>query len=50
VLAASAKSDLKRITFELGGNSPQIVFDNADFDNAVENMVMPLSGINLKTS
>lgn len=31
----SAKSNLKRITLELGGKSPAVIFDDADFDNAV---------------
>lgn len=31
----AAKSNLKRITLELGGKSPAVVFDDADFDNAV---------------
>lgn len=31
----AAKSNLKRITLELGGKSPAVVFDDCDFDNAV---------------
>ncbi|KAK7408106.1 hypothetical protein QQX98_009697 [Neonectria punicea] len=31
----SAKSNLKRVTLELGGKSPAVVFDDCDFENAV---------------
>ncbi len=34
VMAAAAKG-LKKVTFELGGKSPILVLDDADFDNAV---------------
>ena len=34
VLAHSA-SDLKKVTLELGGKSPLIIFDDADIDNAI---------------
>ncbi|XP_045655204.1 aldehyde dehydrogenase 1A1 [Ursus americanus] len=33
---AAGKSNLKRVTLELGGKSPCIVFADADLDNAVE--------------
>lgn len=33
--AAAARSNLKRVTLELGGKSPAIVFDDADLENAV---------------
>jgi aldehyde dehydrogenase (NAD+) len=36
VLEASAKSNLKRVTLELGGKSPNIVFADADMDQAIE--------------
>ncbi|KAF2103325.1 aldehyde dehydrogenase [Rhizodiscina lignyota] len=32
---AAAKSNLKRVTLELGGKSPAIVFDDANLENAV---------------
>ncbi|MFT5140691.1 MAG: betaine-aldehyde dehydrogenase [Lysobacterales bacterium] len=32
---ASAAADLKKVTLELGGKSPIIVFDDADFDSAI---------------
>lgn len=35
VLISSAKSNLKRVTLELGGKGASIVFDDADFDNAL---------------
>ena len=36
VMEAAAKSNLKRVTLELGGKSPNIVFADADMDAAVE--------------
>lgn len=37
ILVAAAQSNLKRVTLELGGKSPVLVFDDADLNNAVEN-------------
>ncbi len=34
LLEASAKSNLKKLSLELGGKSPQLVFPDADFDRA----------------
>jgi aldehyde dehydrogenase (NAD+) len=36
ILAAAARSNLKRVTLELGGKSPNIVFADANLDAAVE--------------
>lgn len=36
LLMRGAADKLKRVSFELGGNAPFIVFDDADFDAAVE--------------
>ena len=36
ILEASAKSNLKRVTLELGGKSPNIVFADAPMDQAIE--------------
>jgi aldehyde dehydrogenase (NAD+) len=36
IMEAAAKSNLKRVTLELGGKSPNIVFADADLDAAVE--------------
>jgi aldehyde dehydrogenase (NAD+) len=36
ILEASAKSNLKRVTLELGGKSPNIVFADANFEEAIE--------------
>ncbi|HEY6271629.1 MAG TPA: aldehyde dehydrogenase family protein [Terriglobales bacterium] len=36
IMEASARSNLKRVTLELGGKSPNIVFADADLDKAVE--------------
>lgn len=35
VQAAATSSNLKRVTLELGGKSPAIVFDDADIENAL---------------
>ncbi|KAL7409860.1 aldehyde dehydrogenase-like protein [Mrakia frigida] len=36
IMEASAKSNLKSVTLELGGKSPAIVFDDAELDQAVK--------------
>jgi aldehyde dehydrogenase (NAD+) len=36
ILAAAARSNLKRVTLELGGKSPNIIFADTDLDEAVE--------------
>src|SRR4051794_8883750 len=36
IMEAAAKSNLKRLTLELGGKSPNIVFSDADMDQAIE--------------
>jgi aldehyde dehydrogenase (NAD+) len=36
VMEAAARSNLKRVTLELGGKSPNIVFADADMDQAIE--------------
>jgi aldehyde dehydrogenase (NAD+) len=36
IMEAAAKSNLKRVTLELGGKSPNIVFADTDLDTAVE--------------
>ena len=35
-MEASARSNLKTVSLELGGKSPLIIFDDADVDMAVE--------------
>jgi len=39
LLASACGEDLKKMTLELGGNAPFIVFDDADFDEAVAGLV-----------
>ncbi|KAG6371457.1 aldehyde dehydrogenase domain-containing protein [Boletus reticuloceps] len=36
IMEASSKSNLKDVTLELGGKSPNIIFDDADLDQAVK--------------
>jgi aldehyde dehydrogenase (NAD+) len=36
IMEAAAKSNLKRVTLELGGKSPNIIFADTDLDEAVE--------------
>lgn len=36
-MVMAAESNLKKVTLELGGKSPNIVFDDADVDKAVVN-------------
>ncbi len=35
IMKAAAGSNLKKVTLELGGKSPNIVFDDADIENAI---------------
>jgi succinate-semialdehyde dehydrogenase / glutarate-semialdehyde dehydrogenase len=39
LLLSQASRDVKRVTLELGGNSPFIVFDDADIDAAIEGLI-----------
>ena len=39
-LAAAAMANMKKISLELGGNAPFIVFDDADLDAAVEGAII----------
>jgi aldehyde dehydrogenase (NAD+) len=36
IMKASASSNLKKVTLELGGKSPTIIFDDADLDSAID--------------
>lgn len=36
IMKAAANSNLKKVTLELGGKSPNIVFEDADIDQAVK--------------
>src|SRR5207247_2910127 len=36
IMEAAAKSNLKRVSLELGGKSPNVIFADADLDAAVE--------------
>lgn len=35
IMEAAAKSNLKTVTLELGGKSPNIIFDDADLEQAI---------------
>ena len=35
-MEAASKSNLKKVTLELGGKSPVVIFDDADIDEAVK--------------
>ena len=39
ILQAAGKTNLKRVTLELGGKSPLVVFEDADLDAAVVNIL-----------
>ena len=36
IVETAAKKNLKRVTLELGGKNPKIVFDDADFEQTIE--------------
>lgn len=36
ILQAAGKSNLKKVSLELGGKSPLVVFDDADLETAVQ--------------
>ena len=40
IISRSAVDTMKRLTFELGGKSPNIVFDDADLDKAVDGALL----------
>lgn len=40
IMETSAKTNLKRVTLELGGKSPTIIFDDANFEQALNWAVM----------
>ncbi|KAG8162806.1 hypothetical protein KVR01_007284 [Diaporthe batatas] len=46
IQAAAAQSNLKRVTLELGGKSPLIVFDDADLAQAIQGATVALAGMN----
>jgi aldehyde dehydrogenase (NAD+) len=35
-MESASKSNLKNVTLELGGKSPNVIFDDADLDQAVK--------------
>jgi coniferyl-aldehyde dehydrogenase len=43
IMQAAAKSNLKKISLELGGKSPVIIFDDADVDKAAELALMGIT-------
>jgi aldehyde dehydrogenase (NAD+) len=43
VVDAANKSNMKRVTLELGGKSPSLVFEDANFETAIQAYVFSLS-------
>ncbi|TQC45414.1 aldehyde dehydrogenase family protein [Rhodococcus sp. WS4] len=41
-IISSARGNLKKVTLELGGKSPNIIFDDADIDAAIEGAAMAI--------
>ncbi|RLV96008.1 Aldehyde dehydrogenase 5 mitochondrial [Spathaspora sp. JA1] len=39
IMKAAAESNLKKVTLELGGKSPNIVFDDADLDSTIQHLI-----------
>ena len=39
IMKAAAESNLKKVTLELGGKSPNIVFNDADIDSTIQNLI-----------
>ncbi|KAI5964812.1 ALD5 [Candida pseudojiufengensis] len=39
IMKAAAESNLKKVTLELGGKSPNIVFDDADLDESIQHII-----------
>ncbi|KAF4556646.1 Aldehyde dehydrogenase-like protein 6 [Elsinoe fawcettii] len=46
IQAAAAQSNLKRVTLELGGKSPLIVFDDADLAEAIQGASVAIAAMN----
>ncbi|KAF4582292.1 aldehyde dehydrogenase [Ophiocordyceps camponoti-floridani] len=46
ILQSSARTNLKRVTTELGGKGPSIVFDDADWENALLHTTMGITAHN----
>lgn len=42
IMAAAAESNLKKVTLELGGKSPNIVFNDADISKTVQNILISI--------
>lgn len=36
IMETASKSNLKKVTLELGGKSPSIIFDDADMEQAIK--------------
>jgi aldehyde dehydrogenase (NAD+) len=45
VLSAAAESNLKRVTLELGGKSPAVVFEDADLEKAIATVCQAILGL-----
>lgn len=47
ILAAQCADTLKKLTLELGGNCPFIIFDDANIDQAIEGACDPTLSLHL---
>lgn len=50
IMKASSESNLKRVTLELGGKSPAIIFDDADLEQAIKWAAMGILYVRLDDS
>lgn len=42
ILQAAAETNLKKVTLELGGKSPNIIFNDADLDKSIQNILVSI--------
>ena len=42
IMKLAAESNLKKVTLELGGKSPNIVFNDADLDKTIQNLIVSI--------
>jgi acyl-CoA reductase-like NAD-dependent aldehyde dehydrogenase len=42
IMSSCAASNMKKVSLELGGKSPLVIFEDCDLDKAVRNVSLPL--------